>query len=121
TTTESSLARLQTTSTALDVPVELLTSGAHRLEVRATDSAGNTTISPLSVFVDLRPPVAAALENQPSSVIREPFDSLDVTFAQEIDIRSFGYEDISVSRNGISVDTSNIEIVPIGGGRFRLN
>ena len=74
--------------------VDLVTPGAHRLRVRATDAAGNTADTEFNVFVDLTPPAVEAITGVPLQPRPEPVGDVFARFTKRINPATFTTADM---------------------------
>ncbi len=81
--------------------LSLATAGAHQLEVRTVDAAGNTSFPDvqLDLFVDLTQPSATMVPVVPN-VRNTAVPSVTVTFSEAIHAASFTRDDLTLTRQG---------------------
>jgi hypothetical protein len=132
TVTDKDLGYAEVVGTQFSKQVTVTASGKNRIQIRVVDSAGNVNrearlMQPggyFDIFFDDIPPVVTGIGSGTSKIQTEPVSSLDVTMSEEIDIATFTWEDLSLTRNGgANLITSDVSITPVTGlvNTYRIN
>jgi subtilisin family serine protease len=83
------------------LPVTLATVGKHVLWVNAVDTAGNdSATTEVDVFVDENAPTVDQINGAPVAPTTSPVDALSVVFSKPIDVSTFDYHALELTRNG---------------------
>lgn len=100
-TTGLDLGTASVTGTSFSKPLDLATAGAHQLEIRTIDAAGNTSFpdAQLDLFVDLTQPSATLAPVVPN-VRDTAVAAVTVTFSEPIDAATFTRDDLTLTRQG---------------------
>ncbi|MCZ8222733.1 MAG: hypothetical protein O9324_01905, partial [Microcystis sp. LE19-84.1B] len=101
-TTSQLLQQAAVTGSQFSSKVQLPSPGARDIEVRVEDTAGNTTNTTLSLFVDTSQPVLTQFLNVPTSTAN-PINSIDVQFSEQINLNTFDKNDITLTRDGVAL------------------
>ncbi|MFM6403817.1 MAG: hypothetical protein ACKPGT_03855, partial [Microcystis sp.] len=87
-TTNQLLQQATVTGSQFSSKVQRPSPGARDIEIRVQDTAGNTTNTTLSLFVDTSQPVLTQFLNVPTSTAN-PINSIDVQFSEQINLNTF--------------------------------
>jgi Ca2+-binding RTX toxin-like protein len=101
--------------------ISLPSHGANNLEIQVQDAAGNLSTTYLDVFVDITQPAISRFLNVPSSTL-DLANSIDVQFSERVALNTFDKSDISLSRDGVTLnlpDTVTVEF--LSGTTYRIN
>src|SRR5262249_16237457 len=95
----------------------------HHLRARAEDPATNlSTDSFFDVFVDLTPPQVTSAGPVTPSPRGTPVSTLDVVLSEPIDLGTFDYHDLTLTRNGAAnLVTSAVTVALVSGNTYRLS
>ncbi|MBE9257518.1 putative Ig domain-containing protein [Dolichospermum sp. LEGE 00246] len=121
-TLNQSLGQATVNGTNFNSQVQLSGSGARDLEIQVVDAAGNTTTSPLSLFADITPPTLVKFTNIPQTPVTNPINAIEVEFSEIINLSTFDYQDITLTRDGGSnLITNAVTIEYLSGNTYRIN
>ena len=121
-TLNQSLGQATVNGTNFNSQVQLSGSGARDLEIQVVDAAGNTTTSPLSLFADITPPTLVKFTNIPQTPVTNPINAVEVEFSEIINLSTFDYQDITLTRDGGSnLITNAVTIEYLSGNTYRIN
>ncbi|WP_287630137.1 MULTISPECIES: Calx-beta domain-containing protein [unclassified Microcystis] len=120
-TTNQLLQQATVTGSQFSSKVQLPSPGARDIEIRVQDTAGNTTNTTLSLFVDTSQPVLTQFLNVPTSTAN-PINSIDVQFSEQINLNTFDKSDVTLTRDGIPLTLPNtVTVEYISGTNYRIN
>ncbi|MFM6045483.1 MAG: Ig-like domain-containing protein, partial [Dolichospermum sp.] len=120
-TTSQLLQQAAVTGSQFSSKVQLPSPGARDIEVRVQDTAGNTTNTTLSLFVDTSQPVLTQFLNVPTSTAN-PINSIDVQFSEQINLNTFDKNDITLTRDGVALTLPNtVTVTYITDTNYRIN
>ena len=108
TTTGNDLGYATVNGTNFSKTLNLTVEGKHRIQVRVVDEAGNVDLAArllqpggyFDVFVDTAPPTISDLPAISPNPRTAPVGSVDVTLSEPIDLTSFDWHDVSLTRDG---------------------
>ncbi|HMJ88276.1 MAG TPA: Ig-like domain-containing protein, partial [Candidatus Acidoferrum sp.] len=98
------------------------TAGAHQLQVRSVDAAGNTGTPDtlLDVFVDIAQPSAALAPVTPS-LRSTPVDTINVTFSEQLNLGTFTRDDLTLRRQGgVNLINTGVQIVNVISNEYQI-
>ncbi|MBD2492629.1 Calx-beta domain-containing protein, partial [Aulosira sp. FACHB-615] len=117
-----SLGQATVNGTNFNSTVQLSGAGARELEIQVVDAAGNTTTTPLSIFADVTAPTLINFLNIPSQPVTTPVGAVDVQFSETINLSTFNYQDITLTRDGgTNLITNAVTISNVSGTTYRIN
>jgi hypothetical protein len=120
-TTSQLLQQAAVTGSQFSSKVQLPSPGARDIEIRVQDTAGNTTNTTLSLFVDTSQPVLTQFINVPTSTAN-PINSIDVQFSEQINLNTFDKSDVTLTRDGIPLTLPNtVTVEYLSGTNYRIN
>ncbi|MFM6729460.1 MAG: S8 family serine peptidase, partial [Dolichospermum sp.] len=120
-TTNQLLQQATVTGSQFSSKVQLPSPGARDIEIRVQDTAGNTTNTTLSLFVDTSQPVLTQFLNVPTSTAN-PINSIDVQFSEQINLNTFDKNDITLTRDGVALTLPNtVTVEYLSGTNYRIN
>ncbi len=120
-TTSQLLQQAAVTGSQFSSKVQLPSPGARDIEIRVQDTAGNTTNTTLSLFVDTSQPVLTQFLNVPTSTAN-PINSIDVQFSEQINLNTFDKNDITLTRDGVALTLPNtVTVEYLSGTNYRIN
>ena len=96
--------------------------GAHQLQIRSVDAAGNTGFPDalLDVFVDLSQPSAEVAPVTPA-LRNTPVNTINVTFSELINPATFTREDLTLRRQGgANLINAGVQIVNVISNEYRI-
>jgi hypothetical protein len=102
--------------------LSLGTAGAHRLQVRSVDAAGNTSFPDafLDVFVDIAQPSAVIAPVLPA-LRSTPVSTVNVTFSESINPATFTRDDLTLRRqNGANLINTGVQIVNVLSNEYQI-
>jgi parallel beta-helix repeat protein len=122
-TTMATLASTKSVARSFAMDVVLAPAGNHELIVWLTDASGNRTSQPLPpIFLDISSPVLLRAESVPDSFVRSAVPDIDVVFSAPIDLSTFTWEDISLTRdNSVNLITDRVSVAHLEGSRYRIS
>ncbi|WP_103123724.1 Calx-beta domain-containing protein, partial [Nostoc cycadae] len=117
-----SLGQATVNGTNFNSTVQLSGAGARELEIQVVDAAGNTTTTPLNIFADVTAPTLINFLNIPSQPVITPVGAVDVQFSETINLSTFNYQDITLTRDGgTNLITNAVTISNVSGTTYRIN
>ncbi|MFO0291599.1 MAG: CARDB domain-containing protein, partial [bacterium] len=120
-TTNQNLGQANVTGTSFSSNISLPSPGARDIEIRVEDTAGNTTNTTLSLFADITQPVLTQFLNVPPSTAN-PINSIDVQFSEQINLNTFDKNDITLTRDGVTLTLPNtVTFEYLSGTNYRIN
>ncbi|MCZ8190879.1 MAG: Ig-like domain-containing protein [Microcystis sp. LE19-338.1B] len=120
-TLNQSLGQATVTGNQFNSTVRLPSLGTRDLEIRVIDAARNTTNSILNLFADTIQPSIIEFLNIPQNPVTIPIDFIDVRFSEVINLSSFDYNDISLTRNGSdNLITNAVTVEYLSGITYRI-
>ncbi|CCI03457.1 Calx-beta domain-containing protein [Microcystis aeruginosa] len=120
-TLNQSLVQATVTGSQFNSTVRLTSVGTKDLEIRTIDAAGNTTKTALNLFVDTIQPSIIEFLNIPQNPVTIPIEFIDVRFSEVINLSSFDYNDISLTRNGSDNLINNaVTVEYLSGTTYRI-
>lgn len=103
-------------------PLAFATAGAHQLQVRVVDAAGNTAFPDvlLDTFVDLTQPSAVITPVTPA-VRNSPVSAVTVTLSEDINPATFTRDDFTLRRqNGANLINGGVQVVNVAAHEYQL-
>jgi VCBS repeat-containing protein len=119
-TTSTDLGVATVTGTSFEGAIVLASPGKHDIRVRTVDDAGNTEDVVLTVFVDVSAPAVTAIQAVAPDPRTTPVFTLDVTLSETIDLATFDFNDIVLTRDGTALDVSSLTIALVSGTTYRI-
>ncbi|NCR09221.1 MAG: hypothetical protein GPI95_13180 [Microcystis aeruginosa LG13-11] len=120
-TLNQSLGQATVTGNQFNSTVQLTSVGTRDLQIRFIDAAGNTTNIPLNLFVDVIQPSLIEFLNIPQNPVTIPIEFIDVRFSEIINLSTFDYQDISLTRNSSdNLITDAITVEYLSGTTYRI-
>lgn len=101
------------------IPSVFSSQGNISAEIICTDSVGNQSITPFSLYLD-NTDLQASISGAPTEIIEMQPDSLIVTFSEAINASDFNSATLSIQYNGTEIETDQITINPLDSKRFIL-
>jgi hypothetical protein len=121
--TQSDLGESTVIGTTFSKAIHLVELGPHRIQVRATDLAGN--ISPraiFDVFVDTTPPEIFHLEMAIRDDETAPLTAIDVVFTERVNLATLDYRDLRLTRDGgADLIDGSVTISQVSGSTYRIH
>ena len=119
--TNQLLQQATVTGSQFSSQVQLPSPGARDIEIRVEDTAGNTTNTTLSLFADITQPVLTQFINVPTSTAN-PINSIDVQFSEQINLNTFDKNDITLTRDGVTLTLPNtVTVEYLSDTTYRIN
>ncbi len=87
------------------------------MKISAEDEAGNQSNTLIDVFADLTQPTIIEFSGLPNTPNYDPVASIEVTFSEKIDLDTFNYEDITLTRDGEILTLDNTVTVEFFGAK----
>jgi hypothetical protein len=116
-----SLGQATVNGTNFNGTVQLSGAGARELELQVVDAAGNTTTAPLSLFADITAPTLLNFLNIPQQPVTTPINAVEVQFSEIINLSTFNYQDITLTRNGgANLITNGVTVENVSGTTYRI-
>ncbi|MBA3484621.1 MAG: hypothetical protein H0T51_22685, partial [Pirellulales bacterium] len=104
--------------------------GNHRIQIRVVDAAGNVDLAArlleeggyFDVFVDLAAPTIVQLDDVAPDTRTIPVSSTDVTLSESIDLTTFDWHDLLLTRNdGPNLMNAAVTVTPVSDATYRLS
>lgn len=121
-TTDEALGQATVTDTEFTADVTLSGAGSRTLELELVDLAGNRTTGTVDIFADLTQPTVLEVLNLPEANNTQPLNSLDVVFSEQLDLSTFDFSDLRLTRDGgDNLITNAVTIEPLADTTYRIN
>jgi VCBS repeat-containing protein len=116
-----SLGQAIVTDNQFNTVIPLVAPGSQELEIQVIDAAGNITRTAIALFADVTQPAILEVLNVPDSPTIEPVNYLDVRFSEPINLATFDSADLTLIRNGSTVDLASITVESLSDNTYRIN